>query len=78
MTDYQVTCRGIRLKDKKVNKRSTGIDLRVYSGGVKVRTRESGGGLSKGGKRGLLHSQLMELCQLLGGGRRISTPNRLS
>lgn len=60
-----------------MNKRSTGIDLRVYSGGVKVRTRESGGGLSKGGKGGLLHSQLMELCQLLGGGRRISTPNRL-
>lgn len=34
----------------------------------RVRTRESGGGLSEGGKGGLLHSQLMELCQLLGEG----------
>lgn len=33
-----------------------------------VRTRESGGGLSEGGKGGLLHSQLMELCQLRGEG----------
>lgn len=33
-----------------------------------VRTRESGGGLPKGSKGGLLHSQLMELGQLLGEG----------
>lgn len=32
-----------------------------------VRTRESRGGLSEGGKGGLLHSQLVELGQLLKG-----------
>ncbi len=32
-----------------------------------VRTRESRGGLSKRGKGGLLHSQLVELGQLLKG-----------
>lgn len=37
-------------------------------GGRWVRTRESGGGLrSEGGKGGLLHSQLVELGQLLKG-----------
>lgn len=33
-----------------------------------VRTRESRGGLSERGKGGLLHSQLVELAQLLRGG----------
>lgn len=35
-----------------------------------VRTGEGRGGLSEGGKGGLLHSQLVELAQLLRGGRR--------
>lgn len=41
--------------------------------GIWVRTRESGGGLSKGSKGGLLHSQLVELGQLLRGRRDIRT-----
>lgn len=35
--------------------------------GLWVHTRESRGGLSEGGKGGLLHSQLVELGQLLRG-----------
>lgn len=38
-----------------------------WAGTWRVRTRESGDGLSQGGKGGLLHSQLVELGQLLKG-----------
>lgn len=50
---------------------STGKKRRISRKGVWVRTRESGGGLSKGSKGGLLHSQLVELGQLLRGRRDI-------
>lgn len=42
-----------------------------------VRTRESRGGLSEGGKGRLLHSQLVELGQLLRGSGRNSRAERL-
>lgn len=44
---------------------STGTKRRKLQKGLWVRTRESRGGLSEGGKGGLLHSQLVELGQLL-------------
>lgn len=50
---------------------STGKKRRISRKGMWVRTRESGGGLSKGSKGGLLHSQLVELGQLLRGRRDI-------
>lgn len=52
---------------------STGKKRRKSVKGIWVRTRESGGGLSKGSKGGLLHSQLVELGQLLRGRRDIRT-----
>lgn len=50
---------------------TTGKKRRISRKGMWVRTRESGGGLSKGSKGGLLHSQLVELGQLLRGRRDI-------
>lgn len=52
-----------REKDKESV--STGTKRRKLEKGSWVRTRESRGGLSEGGKGGLLHSQLVELGQLL-------------
>lgn len=54
-----------REREKDKESVSTGTKRRKLQKGSWVRTRESRGGLSEGGKGGLLHSQLVELGQLL-------------
>ena len=58
-------CQGA-LKELEGREESVSKGAREKAGeGLWVRTRESGGGLSERGKGGLLHSQLVELGQLL-------------